>query len=293
MDEDDSTPMQTVSLVVSTLGRGAELHRLLESLAVQDAVGLELIVVDQNEEGDAIAEALTGRWPFPIRHERRPGIRGLSRGRNEGLRFVTTEVVAFPDDDCWYPTDFFARALNLLDEKEADFVSGRPTDESGRTINGRFKTDPQAIDYGNVWTTGIEWLQLFRLEALRSVGGYDETIGIGASTPWQSAEGNDLLLRLLAAGKRGWYDPTLVGHHAELKIDNPDAAMIRKMRGYARGMGHVLRKHRTGPLESAKWLIRPAGGAILSVLRGRWTVAKMYANVAIGRTEGMLGRIIR
>lgn len=281
-----------VSLVVSTLGRGAELRRLLESLARQEGVVLEIIVIDQNESAEAVSGAIAGCWPFHVRHEHRRSMRGLSRGRNAGLKLVRSHLVGFPDDDCWYPPEYLRHAVNLVEKHGSDFVCGRPTDKQGRTINGRCEAIEQEITPGNVWTTGIEWLQLFRTETIRGAGGYDEAIGVGASSHWLAGEGDDLVLRLLAAGKRGWYDPTLVGHHAEIRIENPDAALIHKMRGYARGMGHVLRKHRAGQLECAKWLIRPTGGAVLSALRGRFPAARMYANVAIGRAEGMLGRVI-
>ncbi|MEM9781183.1 MAG: glycosyltransferase family 2 protein [Pseudomonadota bacterium] len=285
-----SAAVPETSLIVSTLGRAEEIPRLLRSLAAQQGATLELIVVDQNDDQAIVAAALAGDWGFEIVHLHRPGMRGLSRGRNAGLASARAPVLGFPDDDCWYPPDFLARGLGLMRQHGADFVCGRAAAEDGRSINGRYETVAQAITQANVFTTGIEWAQLMRRDLVDALGGYDENIGIGASSPWQSAEGQDMMLRLLGAGGKGWFEPTWYGHHAELDISTPDDVMIRKMRGYARGLGHVLRKHRSGPLTISKWLARSAGGAMVAALRGRVAAARMYANILLGRTEGLLGR---
>lgn len=278
------------SLVVSTLGRDRELRKLLESLALQEQADFELILVDQNPQAERVAGAIAGGWPFPILHLHRPDMRGLSRGRNEGLRLARGAYLVFPDDDCWYPADFLARAEAILAGGGYDFCSGRAADEAGRSINGRFETEATEVDRANVWTTAIEWMQVFRTDMLAAIQGYDEDIGAGASTPWQSSEGPDITLRALAAGYRGCYDPALIGHHAELEIAEPDRRMIGKMRVYGRGMGYVLRKHGYGPLAMAGWLMRSAGGALVAALKGRPARARLYLNVFLGRLEGYLRR---
>jgi glycosyltransferase involved in cell wall biosynthesis len=236
-----------------------------------------------------VAQALAAPQEFRMQHLHTPGERGLSRGRNRGFARCSGDLVVFPDDDCWYPADFLERAVSLLRADGVQFVCGRAADETGRTINGRFETTRQAVTRANVWTTSIEWMQVFETDAVAAVGGYDERVGIGASTPWHSAEGQEMVLRILAAGKRGLYDPSLIGHHEELRIHRPDRQLRLKLRRYARGMGHVLRKHGYGPVESAKWVVRPIGGASLSLLRLDVSRAALYGNVALGRIEGYVG----
>lgn len=289
MTEASATPR--ISAIVSTLGDGAGLPRLLDSLSAQTLPLHELIVVDQNDDPAAVAQALAAPQEFRVQHVHTPGERGLSRGRNRGVARCSGDVVVFPDDDCWYPSDFLARAVSLLRAHGAQFVCGRAADETGRTINGRFETTRQAVTRANVWTTSIEWMQVFKTDAVAAVGGYDEQVGIGASTPWHSAEGQEMVLRILAAGKRGLYDPALIGHHEELRIHRPDRQLRLKLRRYARGMGHVLRKHGYGPRESLKWVVRPVGGVGLSLLQLNLPRAALYGNVALGRIEGYLGRV--
>jgi len=42
-------------------------------------------------------------------------------------------------------------------------------------------------------------------------------IGVGASTPWQSCEGQDIMLRALANRLKGYYDPSIYGYHANIR----------------------------------------------------------------------------
>ena len=232
-----------VSVVCSTLGRGKELRRLFDSLEQQTLKSVEVVVVDQNSD-ERVAEVISVRnWGFPIIHVRTPGERGLSRGRNVGFLRSSGTYVVFADDDCWYPPACFQRAKELCETTNADIVCGRAVDETGRSINGRFETSPQSVNRNNVWTTSIEWMLFFRSEVLRAVQGFDETVGVGASTPWQSAEGQDIVLRALRAGFICRFDPSLTGRHPELHITNPSTATRCKARAYARGMGYILRRH--------------------------------------------------
>src|SRR5580765_840255 len=90
------------SLIVATKGRTKELAEFIASAADQKQVAHELIVMDQNDDGrlENIVEA-AARQGSRIRHLRCST--GVSRARNLGLRVAIGEIIAFPDDDCWYP----------------------------------------------------------------------------------------------------------------------------------------------------------------------------------------------
>jgi hypothetical protein len=143
-----------------------------------------------------------------------------------------------------------------------------------------------------VWTTQIEWLAVFRRSLLQVVDGFDPELGVGAETPWQSCEAQDIILRALKTGAACWYDPNLRGHHPELETEHPDAAMIRKGRAYGRGMGYVLRQHGWGWGARLYWVARPLARCALSVLRRNLPAARYAQQVAIGRLEGALGRLL-
>lgn len=276
------------SIVVPTLGRSQEVVRLLESLACQSLPDLEVLIVDQNTD-ERIANALAPTsFAFPLTHIHTAGQRGSSRARNVGWRQARGRYVVFADDDCWYPPALLKNVEAAFRRTGTDLIGGRATDETGRNINGRFEMSAQPIDRSNVWTTSIEWMLFFRREVLEGVGGFDETIGIGASTPWQSAEGQDIVLRALSAGFSCVFEPSLQGHHPELNIVNPDGAMRRKALAYGRGMGFVLKRHGYGLLSLVTWIGRPSVAVVLCALRGQTARVAYYFNVARGRLEGWL-----
>jgi glycosyltransferase involved in cell wall biosynthesis len=282
----------SVALIVATRGRTHELEMLFESLGQQDFKNFEVIIVDQND--DNRLEVIHDRWrsALNIRRLWTPSERGASHARNVGWAQTQCPIVLFPDDDCWYPPSFLSQVLNVIRLKDADIVCGRAADIEARDINGRFEGSPQWVTRENVWTTQIEWMIIFKLTALRAVGGFDPKIGVGACTPWQACEGQDIVLRALASGFKCYYDNALYGHHPELNIYNPDEGMCRKGRMYARGLGHVLRVHNYTYWSLLNWLSRPIVKACLFLLVGKFDRSRYYRNVAAGRWEGWSGRLL-
>ena len=278
-----------LSLVVATRGRAAPFTALFESLEAQSFQDFEVIVVDQNADARAGTPEQDG-WSFSISHLRTPGEAGASRARNTGLAQASGALILFPDDDCWYPPGFLADAVARMHMHGADVLAGRAADPvTGRDINGRFEPNVTRIDRYNVWTTGIEWVVLFKRAVLDGVGGYDPAIGVGAATPWQSCEAQDIVLRAIDKGFVCVFDPCLFGHHAELDIRDP--SMQRKGRAYARGLGHVLRVHRYSARSAASWVVRPSVRALISLAKGDLTLFAYYRNVAMGRLEGWRGKV--
>jgi glycosyltransferase involved in cell wall biosynthesis len=277
------------SLIISTLGRPADVLEFIRTIEAQTCRDFELIIVDQNDD-DVLANAVRTLSPsFPLKYRHVPGVRGASRGRNLGFELAVGDYVCFPDDDCLYPSRVLDDALALFAKKGVDIVCGRAADETGRDINGRYEPQAQPVTAANVFSTQIEWMLFFTRSAFEGVSGFDEDVGVGASTFWQANEGQDIVLRMLARGYRGWYDPALYAHHPELNVFSPDARMRRKARGYARGMGYVLGRHGYSFGYFARYVVRSAGGAVLSCLRLNFPRALYYLHVTVGRIEGYLG----
>ncbi len=116
---------------------------------------------------------------------------------------------------------------------------------------------------------------------------------MGAATPWQSAEGQDLMLRALEVGALCWYDPSLNAHDAGVDRRQADTAFVAKARAYGRGMGFVLRKHHCGKMMIANLLARALAGSTLAAATGRMPLARFHAATALGRLEGVLRRCFR
>ncbi|MEO8626540.1 MAG: glycosyltransferase [Betaproteobacteria bacterium] len=275
-----------VSLVLATVDRTHEVSRFLTSLAAQRYADLELIVVDQNLDDRLVELLAVHQGALTIRHVR--SARGLSKARNVGLQFVSGEIVAFPDDDCWYPSGVLQLVTNMLSANRVwSGVTGRSEDGLGRSSGARFDASPGAIDLNNVWTRGISYTIFLRREAADAIGLFDEELGVGAGTRFGSAEETDYLIRGIRAGLHIAYVPDLIVFHP-----NPtkvfDERTWRRARSYGAGMGRVLRKHRCRAGIVATALIRPIGGALLSATSGKLAKARYHWNVLRGRIEGLV-----
>jgi len=279
--------MQTpprLSLIVATLGREAELSRCLGSLAAQTSGDFEVVVVDQNADDRVAALLDRERAPFPLTHVRAPP--GLSRARNVGLRLARAGIVGFPDDDCWYDVDIVARVLQFFaGQPSAHGLSGGGAASAGGAPRARFARNHGWVTAERVWTQGMSSAIFLRRELIAAVGPFDEALGVGSGTPWPAAEETDYLLRAVARGARIWYDPAFEVHHP----GNPgqsEQKILDRGRRYARAMGYVLAKHRRSRVEIAYHFARAVTGAMLSLMRARWSEARLYAAVARGRVRG-------
>ena len=120
--------LPSFDLVVATVGRLGELARLLASVEAQGGWRL-VIVVDQNDD-NRLAKVLDGRGLELLHLRSGPG---LSHARNVGLDHVSSDIVAFPDDDCSYPPGLLQRvAERLTADPDLDGLTGRAEDASGR-----------------------------------------------------------------------------------------------------------------------------------------------------------------
>jgi len=274
-----------ISMVASTLGRDVEMRLLLDTLRAQEDDRFELIVVDQNADDRLVPILSEYRGRFPIQHIK-SSEKGLDRGRNLGARHATGEWLLFPDDDSWYPADFLKTLRHLIATEPADIYSGRSLNKDGKEIMVSFLGEDAEISRANIWHVLIEWVIVFRAETYRNAGGFDEDLGAGSGTPWNSGEGQDLVLRCLSQGAKGLFRRALYGFHPEEQPSaNPDAH-IAKMHGYSRGKGFVMRRHGYSFLEFLPELLRPAAGFFVYTLTGKSTLARRSRAILKGRLYG-------
>lgn len=272
-----------ISLIVATLGRVEELDALFASLADGQGAAFELLLVDQNADGRL--DALARRWAarFPLAHLRaaRPH---ANAARNLGLVHAKGDLVAFPDDDCTVPPGTLARVRAAFDAAPALMVLTGPAAAPGGGLgSGRWNPRSGPITLANVWTSVIEFNLWLRRDAALALGGFDAAMGPGAR--FGSAEGNDLVCRAMAAGMAARYDHDLRLVHPDKRL-TPEA--VDRARRYGRGLGFALRRHRVPLATLGTFLVRPMGGAVLSLLRGHPLGARHHAATLLGRMEGML-----
>jgi GT2 family glycosyltransferase len=269
------------SLVLSTIGRKQELARFCAWLDEQTYRNFELILVDQSE-GDELVE-IVRRFgdKFAIIHLRSK--RGLSRGRNLGMKAATGELIGFPDDDCWYEKDLLERVAAAFDTFPAvQVLTGMARDETGAPM-GRWDRRAGTITRTNVWRRAVSMTIFVRQHVMEAVGQFDERLGVGSDTPFGSGEETDILIRIIDLGFTGVYDPTLTVYHPNKKY-LPEG--VDRSFGYGSGMGFVLAKSHSS-LTIIGWaLVRPLMAAIIYLAAGQHNRAGYHIRTAKGRWWG-------
>ena len=278
--------MLKFSLILATINRVREVENFLRSLSCQTYRDFELIVVDQN--ADDRVESLLDQYrnQFTILHLRcEPG---LSRARNHGLQAITGDIVAFPDDDCWYPADVLEKVAQCFARYTMDIATGQSRDADNRHSQRMWPSRGSIAGKISIWRLAISYTVFMRRDCVRRVGNFDDTLGVGAGTPWQSGEETDYLLRALDCGFVIRYFPDLKVFHPQ-KTQVYDAATIERARVYGAGLGRVLKKHRYPLWYIFYMLLRPVGGVVISLLMFRRGKACYHSGVLRGRLRGWVG----
>lgn len=273
-----------VSLVLATLGRVDELHRFIDGLAVQTMADYELIVVDQNTDErllPLIAQAQ--QRGLAVSHLR--SAPGLSLARNLGLHQAQGEVIAFPDDDCWYEPDTLAQVAQALQaQPECDGVVACWC-EHAQAGGGTHETVLDLERWRSFRDGDASSICLFmRRPLLQRLGGFDERLGLG--TWFGAAEETDLIIRALASGARLVRHPAARVHHAyggrgALMPASPWRRSLRR----ARGTGALYLKHGLSPAVVLRGLLAPP----FKALARRPLAAHLAHGLAasLGRLQGL------
>lgn len=266
-----------------TLNRIEDVRRFMSALAAQDFRDLELIVVDQNAD-DSLRPVLA---PFAekiqIRHIQTGRPIGAVAARNMGAREATGEIVAFPDDDCFYEPGFLTRVdEHFKNHPEWDGLTGNVFG-----LERYYSKHAGPITKFGVWWQGLEFTLFFRKRIITQIGLMDPTFGPGAKTPWGAGEAADYLLRAIEAGFRLQYLPDLKVHHPG-PLTNPrnDKAEAKCVYGYSMGKGHVLRSHDYPTWYVAYLAVRPLATAATWLAKLRWSKAAISIAVCRGVIAG-------
>lgn len=234
--------MPEFSLVVATKDRTSELARLIASVDRQSKTDYELIIVDQNSDDRLIPLIGQSANPEKIRHVKcKPGV---SLARNVGMEQATGKIIAFPDDDCWYPPDTLAVVSDwFAANRSYDMLTLNSLDENGVRSCNRWFQDSCDLNLLNVYRTSVGYSIFIRADGIARTVRYDEGIGPGANTPYLGGEDSDFVLMAMKKGARGRFEAKWHIGHPLKDIRN---ASISKDRAYiyGLGMGHVQRKHR-------------------------------------------------
>lgn len=272
------------SVVVPTLSRPRALAACLDSLRAhgEGLVG-ELIVSDQSPDD---ASERVCREREGVVHLRSP-VRGLARGRNLGAAGARARWIVFVDDDVTVGPGWGAGLRAVLEAPDApDLLAGRIVVRGsgdpyfGVAGRGRIPLDPGVP--GSMWIAGGAAIHV-RRSWFERLGGFDEDFGVGSR--YGSAEETDLILRLVRAGGRAFYEPSITVSHPP---EPTGRSAIRRRYLYGVGAGALVRKHLAGPGRGdvADFAVRAMLGPLVACVRDRPGPAGVAAELA-----GFLGRL--
>lgn len=206
-----------VSVIIPTRGRDLCLRRTLESFAIQTFQDFEIWVVDQNDSAIANLKAHTGK--AVLHHVSMPP-QGSHAGRNLAIFQTKSTFCIFVDDDVVVPPQFIQLHIHALTcQSNFSVIAGRVLQPKDGFTEEQLKRLGKKARY-NHWFGMIsgnfignksgevqhlhECNFSARTEALKAVGGFNEEFLGNAYF-----EGADLGLRLIKAGYRIFYEPSI------------------------------------------------------------------------------------
>lgn len=276
------------SLILATLGRDKEVEMYLESLRKQTYKNFELIIVDQNKEDfiEKKYEKLKNEMDIKyIRSDKK----GLSISRNIGLKYVTGDIIAFPDDDCEYPENILYNVNEFFkNNTDINVMTCKSKDQStGEDSNGKWLDIKTLVDTNNVLKAGISYTIFIKQDKVEDVT-FDEKLGVGAY--FGSGEESDMVLNLLHNPKyKALYTPDYCVYHPN-KEENVDRSY-----NYALGLGALIKKEitvRNNKSYILKGILdivcKPIVGMALGIVTFNRKKYKLYKNRFLGRVKGFI-----
>ena len=179
--------MSLVSVVVATYRREGELEKALQSLAKQSYSNIEIVLVDDNGDGDwngkvsTIVDAF--RKDFPevlLQHIINFPNQGSAKTRNIGIEAAVGEYITFLDDDDIYLPDKVKKQVAFMknggyDYSITDLVlyneENKEIDRRTRTYIKDTAVSSLRMDHLKYHMTGTDTM-MFKKEYLTQVGGF-------------------------------------------------------------------------------------------------------------------------
>ncbi|MGC4034408.1 MAG: glycosyltransferase family A protein [Chitinophagaceae bacterium] len=273
--------MSGLSAVIATYNRKDELKRLFDSAIANQLKPLELIVVDQNDNGliDDLIRSYQDRLDIiHLKYAERQN----SKARNFGAEKAKYPIICFPDDDCWYDEKSLHQVLNYFAVNPAAELLIIRWNQ-----NPHFELNSLSLSFKTIATfkapIGYAAITLFmKKEVFMAVKGFDATFGIGSYIG--GGEDTDLIFKISSAGKSVYYDHTIGVNHLYNPSRNNSVAIIRSRQ---RGIGLLYSKYKLSPIVIIRGMLSPLVKILFSF---KSDSIKQSYNMLAGRLEGYFYR---
>lgn len=277
-----------ISLVMATAGRADEIRRFILSLENQTSSAFELIVVDQNDD-DRLAPIVARvlECGMDITHLKHP-VKSLSGARNVGTAIARYDLIAYPDDDCWYDDRVVEGILSRFEQDRGlDGIVARWDEEDPFGKGSQTLSLSESRRFRGVQPSSITIF--VKKDLVLKIGGFDERLGVPC---WYgSGEETDLVMRCLEQGATIRYMPDIIVHHAYGPDMSQDLHQIcARTRNRARGTGALYARHWLSPRVVVRGLLSP----LMKVFFPPYSVRRIVANLCmiLGRIEGLVSWLV-
>lgn len=213
-----------ISLIIPTLGeRKKEMERLMESIIIQKACEIEVVVVSQRNYNTVqqICEKYNNN--LEILHLT-TNIKGLSHARNIGIEHSTGDIILFSDDDCWYEKNAFKTIINIFENDNCDILLTQIYDPINNCPYKKYPSKKRVIKYVFEVLSKSSIEIAYKNEKTKFYM-FDERFGLGAAYP--NAEETDFLIRCWKDKKKILFVPYTTVFHLYKKTNIKQRELIR------------------------------------------------------------------
>lgn len=269
--------MTGISAVVATYKRSAELKRLFDSLLVNKCPQLEVIIVDQNQDGLIDGLIIEYNSLLDIQHIKM-NYANQSKARNIGAAKAKYDILCFPDDDCW----FNENALNGVNKHfdthpNTDLLVINWQQNPRQPDNSSYLTSKEIFSFRSVGY--VTYVLFFKTTSFRQVGGFNENMGLGQYIG--GGEDTEITFRLAENGRKIYYDKEIGVNHKHTNITNRDLSSIRSRE---RAMGFLYALYKIPGYIIGRGFISPIIRMFTNL--GSGNMRSKYYNIFLARVEG-------
>jgi GT2 family glycosyltransferase len=126
----------TIDVIIPSIGRKQYLYDVLQDLAKQTYLPVNVIIVEQNPDKESVSELdylKNQTWPFIIKHSFTHQA-GACNARNLALNQLESEWVFLADDDIRFKNDFINKTFENINKTGVKAVSIKCAQENEKSI---------------------------------------------------------------------------------------------------------------------------------------------------------------
>ncbi len=227
-----------ISLIVTAQGDCKNINRLFKSLEeniinCKQHSKINIIFIAQDIKSNEMVLPYNLSESIKVIHADRMS---LSKARNIGLQYVNcpVDLIGFPDDDCWYPADFFHHLIKVYINKSQIIITSVYDPFAKKHYGGRNFQKIVKINSWNILKIPLSvaiFIPIINIDCLKVK--FIENIGAG-NIIGSGEESIYLAHHMTILEKRATFFPALRVFH-----ENENSINLKKTYLYSIGFGYI------------------------------------------------------